>query len=119
MAKTPPTTEQLEQVRDQLRTEIREARETLSDLRREIKDARTLVPLLTDELFQAEVRKRVDELARVTEKAMEESVARVVKRFDELADILTGQDRKTRRAGKPSVPALVQARAAATRPLGR
>lgn len=110
-AKNPPQDEQLEQLRDQVRAEIREARETLKDLRREIKDARTLVPLLTDELFEAEVKKRVDELGRVTEKAMEDSVARVIAKFDVLYDTLTGQDRQSRRAGKPSIPELLDARA--------
>lgn len=110
-AKNPPQTEQLEQVRDQLRAEIREARETLKDLRREIKDARTLIPLLTDELFEAEVKKHVAQLGRVTENAMEKSVARVMKKFDDLFDLLTGQDRQSRRAGKASVPELLDIRA--------
>lgn len=102
-----PSVEDLEQVRDQLRAEIREARETLSDLGREIKTARTLVPLLTDDLFEAEVKKHVDELSRVTEKAMEDSVARVIAKFDDLFDLLTGQDRQSRRAGKASLPELM------------
>lgn len=110
-AKNPPQDEQWEQLRDELRSEIREARETLKDLRRETRDARTLIPLLTDELFTAEVKKHVDQLGRATEKAMDSSVARVMKKFDDLFDLLTGQDRQSRRAGKASVPELLEARA--------
>lgn len=111
-AQRPTTTEDLAQVRDQLRAEIREARETLADLRREAKDARTLIPLLTDELFEAEVTKRVDELGRQTQQAMEQSVERVIAKFDQLFDTLTGQDRQSRRARKPSIPDMIAARAA-------
>lgn len=102
-----PSAQDLTQLREQLRSEIREARGTLKDLRHEIKTARELLPLLTDELFEAEVKKRVDELGRVTEKAMDDSVARVNKKFDELSDILMGQQRHQRRRGEPSIPDLI------------
>lgn len=105
-----PTTEDLQQLRDQLRTEIREARETLKDLRYEIKTARELVPLLTDELFETEVAKQLKALGEETEKAMDRSVDRVTAKFDQLYDILTGQDRQSRRAGKPTVPELLRAK---------
>jgi uncharacterized membrane protein len=104
-------TEDLQQLRDQLRAEIREARETLKDLRRETRDARTLIPLLTDELFTAEVKKQVDALAKVTDQAMRSSVEKVTKSFDDLADTLTGQDRASRRKGKTPLPELFRAKA--------
>lgn len=110
---TNPTAQDLVQLREQLREEIREARGTLKDLRREIKTARELVPLLTDELLEAEVTKRVDALGRITEKAMADSVARVTKTFDDLADLLTGRQRHQRRRGKPSIPDLITRAAAA------
>ncbi|WP_333771001.1 hypothetical protein [Streptomyces sp. IBSBF 2435] len=102
-----PSAGDLEQLRDQLRAEIREARETLKDLRREIRDARTLVPLLTDELFEAEVKKQVGELGRVTEKAMDDAVARVFAKFDKVQALLMGEDPHSRRRGRPSIPDLL------------
>jgi hypothetical protein len=103
-----PTTAELEQLRDQLRAEIREARGTLKDLRHEIKTARELIPLLTDELFAAEVKKQVDRLGKVTDEAMRRSVERVTKTFDTLGELLMGEDRTSRRKGKPSIPELLQ-----------
>ncbi|BBB00591.1 hypothetical protein RVR_10590 [Actinacidiphila reveromycinica] len=105
-----PHLDDLEQVRDQLRAEIREARETLTDLRREIRDARELVPLLTDELFTAEVKKQVDELGAATAQAMEDASDRVIARFDRLADTLLGRDHTSRRRGRTSIPDLVARR---------
>ncbi|MGW5736981.1 MULTISPECIES: hypothetical protein [Streptomyces] len=110
--RTQPSPEDLEQIRDDLRAEIREARGTLKDLRREIKEARTLVPMLTDELFQAEVKKQVDALGEATVTAMDAAVDRVNAKFDGLYDLLTGQDRQSRRTGQPSVPDLLERRAA-------
>ena len=106
-----PSIEDLEQVRAQLQEEISEARGILKDLRREIKTARELVPLLTDELFAAEVKKQVDQLAKVTDVAMRRSVEKVTKSFDGLADTLMGQDRTSRRKGKVPIPDLFKARA--------
>lgn len=104
-------TEDLQALRDELRAEIREARETLKDLRRETRDARTLVPLLTDELFEAEVKKQVDALAKVTDQAMRASVEKVTNSFDELAATLMGEDRASRRKGKTPLPELFRAKA--------
>ncbi|MEV0441840.1 hypothetical protein AB0I84_06015 [Streptomyces spectabilis] len=111
-----PTAEDLTQIRDQLRAEIREARETLKDLRREIKDARTLIPLLTDELFKAEVKKQVDALGTSTVTAMDAAVERVNAKFDGLYDLLTGQDRHSRRKGRPSIPELLDQAAPDSQP---
>lgn len=108
--KEQPAPEQLEQVRDQLRAEIREARETLKDLRGAIKEARELAPELVGGLIEAEVTKGLEELGKTTKQAMRDSVARVITRFDELFDLITAQDRVTRRAGKPSIPELIEAR---------
>lgn len=107
MKKTPPSADDLQQLRDELRAEIREARETLKDLRHEIRDARVLFPLLTDELFAAEVKRQVDALSTTTAKAMDESTARVIATFDTLRDLLLGQDRQSLRAGKASIPDLL------------
>lgn len=103
--------EDLQQIRAELREEIREAHGTLKDLRHEIKTARELVPLLTDELFTAEVKKQVDALTKVTDKAMRSSVERVTKTFDELRDVLMGQDRTSQRRGRVPIPDLLKAKA--------
>lgn len=116
-AQRPPTTEDLAAVRDQLRAEIREAREVLKDMRAEIKaarqevqDARELVPMLTDELFSAEVKKQVARLGEATEQAMAQATARVFASFDRLHDTLMGQDAAARRSGKPPLPDLIATR---------
>ncbi|MFI6274288.1 hypothetical protein [Streptomyces sp. NPDC050988] len=105
-----PSPEELQKIRDELREEIREARGTLKDLRREIKTARELVPLLTDELFEAEVKKQVDALGTATEAAMDQAVKRVFAKFDQLQAVATGEDRHSRRRGQPSIPDLLRAR---------
>jgi DNA anti-recombination protein RmuC len=108
--KTSPTTEQLEQVRDQLRAEIREGRETLKDLHAAIKEARDVAPRLITDILTAEVTRQLEELGEQTKKAMDDSVARVIAKFDELFRVITGQDHATRRAGKPSIPGLIAER---------
>ena len=114
MAKSLTPEQQLEAVRDQVRSEIREAREVLKDLRTEAKEARQLVPLLVDQLFEEEVEKQVGELGRATEQAMKDSVDRVVAKFDKLAALLMGEDRTQR--DKPSIPEMVDAMSRGRKP---
>lgn len=106
-----PSTEDLQKTLDELRAEIREAHGVLKDLRGEIRTARELVPLLTDELFAAEVKKQVDALGTATDKAMDAAVEGVFAKFDKLHAHLLGEDKQRRRKGKPSVPDLLKARA--------
>jgi hypothetical protein len=108
--KRQPTTEDLVQVRDQLRAEIREGRETLKDLRTAIKEARAVAPSIVTDLLTQEVAKQLEKLSDHTKKAMDDSVARVVAKFDELFRVITGQDHATRRTGKPSIPDLIAER---------
>ncbi|MFE2469761.1 hypothetical protein [Streptomyces mirabilis] len=107
MPKKQEPTEDLQQLRDELRELIREAHEVLKDLRAEKRDARELLPLLTDELFGAEVQKQVRAFTDVTKQAMDASVDRVFKKFDELQALLTGEDKQSRRKGKPSIPEML------------
>ncbi|MFD3483799.1 hypothetical protein [Streptomyces sp. NPDC058665] len=100
--------QQLARTREEMRAELREAHETLKDLRRETREARELIPLLTDDLFSAEVKKQVDALGRATEAAMAQSVDRVTQQFDKLADTFMGQSRQQRRKGQPSIPELIE-----------
>ncbi|MCM8550045.1 hypothetical protein [Streptomyces sp. STCH 565 A] len=99
----------LEQTRDALQEEIREAHGVLKDLRNEIKTARELVPLLTDEAFSAEVTKQVEELGAATKTAMDTAVERVFKKFDELQAMLMGEDRISRRKGRTPIPDALRA----------
>ncbi|MBZ6259738.1 hypothetical protein KVH22_29925 [Streptomyces olivaceus] len=99
----------LEQTRDALQEEIREAHGVLKDLRNEIKTARELVPLLTDEAFSAEVTKQVEELGAATKTAMDAAVDRVFKKFDELQAMLMGEDRISRRKGRTPIPDALRA----------
>ncbi len=106
-----PTTEDLQRLHEQLREEIREAHGVLGDLRREIREARELVPLLTDDLFTAEVKKQLDQLAEATGEAMDRNVAKVIKSFEDLAATLMGEDRASRRKGTVPIPDLLKAKA--------
>ncbi|MGW3152726.1 hypothetical protein [Streptomyces sp. NPDC001089] len=105
--KAQPTVEQLEQARDQLRAEIREGRETLKDLHAAIRTAREIAPKLVTDVLTAEVSRQLEGLGEQTKKAMDDSVKRVIAKFDELFRVITGQDHASRRAGKPSIPELV------------
>lgn len=103
----------LEQTRDELREEVREARGILKDLRYEIKTARDLVPLLTDEAFEAEVTKQVAELDAATKQAMQTATDKIFKSFDELHATLMGKDRASRRKGRTPIPEALRAYVAA------
>ncbi|MEU9654418.1 hypothetical protein AB0E00_36755 [Streptomyces sp. NPDC048110] len=103
----------LEQTRDELREEIREAHGVLKDLRHEIRTARDLVPLLTDEAFAAEVTKQVGQLEAATKQAQDAAVQRILKSFDELHATLLGEDRASRRKGRTPIPEALRAYVAA------
>jgi phage shock protein A len=98
------STEDLAQLREQLREEISEARGTLKDLRREIKTARELVTAAKDlaatladdtvrAAIEAEVTKQIETLGKVTEQQMEKSCAKVISEFDKFRDLLLGNER--------------------------
>jgi ABC-type transporter Mla subunit MlaD len=92
---------------------IREAHGVTRDLRHVITEARHLIGSGVEEALQeklgAAVKEAVDGLGKATRKAMEESVDKVNRQFDELAAVLTGTDRKSRRAGKPGLDELIEA----------
>lgn len=106
------TVEQLDEVREQLRAEIREGRETLKDLHAAIKEARQVAPKLVTDILMAEVSRQLEALSEHTTKAMDDNVARVIAKFDELFRTITGQDHASRRAGNPSIPDLIAERCA-------
>lgn len=112
MTDSTPELDELRALRGELRELVREAHGVLKDLRRESREARELVPLLTDELFTAEVKKQTNRLGRATEQAMDQAVERVSQKFDQLAATFLGEDRTSRRRGLTSIPELVDRRAA-------
>lgn len=99
----------LEQTRDELREELREARGVLKDLRRETKTARELVPLLTDEAFEAEVARQIGKLDATMKEAMKIATDKIFKSFDDLHAVLMGQDRISRRKGRTPIPEALRA----------
>lgn len=83
-----------------LRAATREAHEVLKDLRTERRAVEQLVAGIegriqrtVSDLIEAAVKRDIASLAKVTEKAMRDSVAKVGREFDRLERILTGRDR--------------------------
>jgi len=105
--KPAPTTGELEEIREQLRAEIREARGTLKDLQAAVKVARETAPQLVTEILHEEVKRQLAELQATTARAMDDSVKRVMAKFDELHRLLTGQDHASRRAGTEPLPSAI------------
>lgn len=100
--------ERLRHERDALRAEIREAHEALKDLGAATKEARRLIPELVGERLVAEVSTQLAAFHETTREAMDASVLKVVKEFDDLAAILKGETSEDRRKGRRSIPELVQ-----------
>lgn len=82
-----------------LREATRQAHEALKDLRTERRAVEQLVAGIEGrvqravaDLIEAQVAEQVAALAKVTDKAMRDSVAKVERSFDRLERILTGQD---------------------------
>lgn len=118
LMKQPPT-EDPQKTREQLGAEIREGRETLKDLRHEIKTARELmeatrqfVTRLAQEevkaVVEAEVTKQVTALREETNEVMRKSTAKVIAEFDKLRDLLLGHERVADGREDRSIPELLQ-----------
>ena len=114
-----PTTQDLAQLRDQLREEISEARGTLKDLRYEIKTARNLAEATRQlaaelaethvrDVLEAEVTRVVAALGEQTQQQMSKSTAKVIAEFDKLRDLLLGNDRAADGREERSIPELLQ-----------
>lgn len=101
-ARTPRTAD-LEAVRDQLRAEIREAREVLSDLRAAIKDGRAYIA----EDVEAKVDAALTPLFTAMTKDIKDNITRtedhVNRRFDTLVDNILRDSQKWRSAGEMSM----------------
>jgi heme oxygenase len=97
----------------ELRAATREAHEVLKDLRRTVKEAMQFraamehaAQVSVDEQVKAVVEKGLDDYGRALKLAIDDATRLVYKRFDRLADILLGEDKATKRRGKPSLPEL-------------
>lgn len=103
----------------ELRDLIRQAHEATSDLRaaiREAKAVRDSLPAAAEkavtEQLSEEVKAGLDSFGKELDKAIEAGTQAVFKRFDRIEQLLLGEDAKTVRAGKQSIPQMIEAIAA-------
>lgn len=101
-----------------LKEATREAHEVIKDLKRAVADARETHRLLhacVQDALNAgigeQVQQGLDEYKDSLNKAIDDATQAVYTRFDQIADILLGEDKQSKRAGKPSIPELVERRA--------
>jgi len=107
-----------EQKIEELRIATREANETLRDLKtilRDLKHERAEIEKMIETQFDKKISVQVaDTLASYNEtikEAMQAGVDHVLNEFDKLEGIMLGTDPKSKRAGKASLPELVQRKA--------
>lgn len=104
---------------DELKAATRAAHETIKDLNAAIRDAEELVERMktvveetahknVDQVLAEETRKGVEALGEVIKKACDESTEAVYRRFDLITGVLMGEDKKSRREGKLSLPELAE-----------
>ena len=103
----------------ELRDLIRQAHEATRDLRavlREAKAVRDSLPAAAEkavtEKFQAEVQSGLASFQDALDKAIEDGTQAVFRRFDRIEKLLLGEDDKSVRAGKPSIPQMLETIAA-------
>lgn len=104
MGKTPD----LGQAADALRQLIREANGATKDLRAAIAEARRTAPGIVGEHLDTAIREGLEEYGGTIRAAMNDAVGKVNAKFEGLADILMGCTEEDRKAGKASIPELVE-----------
>jgi hypothetical protein len=91
---------------------IREAHGASRDLRQLIAEARRVIATDVETALKKQlvssVTEALEQVGSATRDAMEDAVARVNAKFDELEEILTGADPRSRRQGKPSLEDLIR-----------
>lgn len=102
-----------------LKEATREAHRAIKDLKRCVEEAREAHRMLhacVEDALSAgigeQVQKGLDDYKASLEAAIDGATQAVYGRFDQIADILMGEDKQSKRAGKPSIPDLVRLRAA-------
>lgn len=100
-----------------LREATREAHEALKDLRLATRVARDVIAEVkavageqVDERIREALAKGLEELSTSVKAACDESTDRVFARFDTITATLLGEDKRTRRQGKPSIAEMIDAR---------
>jgi DNA-binding FrmR family transcriptional regulator len=103
----------------ELRDLIRQAHEATADLRavlRQAKAMRDSLPAAAEkavtEKFAAEVETGLESFGKALDKAVEDGTQAVFRRFDRIEQLLLGEDRRSVRAGKPSIPQMIETIAA-------
>jgi hypothetical protein len=103
----------------ELRDLIRQAHEATTDLRAVLKEARAMRDSLpaaaekaVSEKFSAEVASGLVSFHDALGKAIDDATQSVYRRFDTIEKLLLGEDDKSVRAGKPSIPQMIGAIAA-------
>ena len=98
----------------ELRDLIRQAHEATSDLRAVLKEARAMQDTLpaaaekaVTEKFSAEVQSGLVSFESAMDKAIEDGTQAVFRRFDRIEKLLLGEDDKSVRAGKMSIPDMI------------
>lgn len=104
MAAKTPGTDDLAAIREELRAEIREARETLKDLRTEIRTARAMA----EEVMHAEVKRQMDALKKVSGDTIDKAAQKVIAEFDQLRDLLMMNTPRDRRQGRPTLDTYIR-----------
>lgn len=102
-----------------VREVIREAREVVKELVAATRDARSLLKEIkdtantsVDEHLRPILNENIKQLTLATEAAIAEADLRVDNRFQQVADILLGEDKKSKREGRQSIPDLARDKAA-------
>ena len=103
----------------ELRDLIRQAHEATSDLRAVLREAKTVRDSLpaaaekaVSEQLGAEIKTGLDSFGEALNKAIDTGTAAVFRRFDRLEQMLLGEDPKTVRAGRASIPQMIETIAA-------
>ncbi len=99
----------------ELRDLIRQAHEAVSDLRAVLREARAVRDSLpaaaekaVSERFGAEVESGLESFRKALDKAIDSGTQAVFRRFDRIEHLLLGEDPKSVRAGKASIPQMLE-----------
>ena len=103
----------------ELRDLIRQAHEATSDLRAVLREAKTVrdsLPAAAEKAvgdqLNAEIKAGLDSFGKALDKAIDTGTDAVFTRFDRIEKLLLGEDPSSVRAGKPSIPEMIETIAA-------
>lgn len=100
-----------------LREATKRAHEVLKDLRQMVREAKDLVQVIdkaagvaVEQRVQPAVDQGLEEFSEALKTAIDDGTEAVFKRFDTISDTLLGEDKASRRQGKPSIAELAERR---------